>query len=363
MVCWKILSTTIFRFQNTYLKSLFLLILASWISYLMDMTQVCDQMMIWHFNIGIQLTLEQYECELLRFTLNSDFFFSIVTTSALNDPWLIESMDAELQIWKAYCALYKLDRHPSRPGAPHFGPWRNVSPSKCCKDAECPFSRLTPDPPARGGQRRYRRNKWLQPLLSPPVPPDYPHIVGHVHELGATLSNPFCPPSKGKASPHPFCIKCQSSFCFDGGWCTNSDSTHTAVSLPVRFHISPRRFSQTPWPLLESGQPRKMTKCLAKHFAERPQAWPNLAVSYLPEQEKLAWHALSWQKKVAVTLTQTGLHTGSQNSCLVMLSGSFLETESKLSRLQFLDFTFFPTSEKAGTAFARFLSAGAWLSL
>lgn len=48
----------------------------------------------------------------------------------------------------------------------------------------------------------------------------------------------------------------------------------------------------------------------------------------------------SEKQKTAITLTQTGLQTGSQHSCLVMLSGSFLEMETKLTRLWFLEFTF-----------------------
>lgn len=70
----------------------------------------------------------------------------------------------------------------------------------------------------------------------------------------------------------------------------------------------------------------------------------------------------SEKKKMAITLTQTGLQSGLQHSCLVMLSGSFLEMETKLTRLWFLD-SLFPNFLKAGTTFVPFSYSGAWLSL
>ena len=47
----------------------------------------------------MQLTFEQHKFELHRPTYTW-IFFSINTT-VLHDRWLVESLDAELQIWKA----------------------------------------------------------------------------------------------------------------------------------------------------------------------------------------------------------------------------------------------------------------------
>lgn len=84
-------------------------------------------------------------------------FFQQIQTTALHDPWLVESVDAELRIWRTDCKV--ICRFLMGVG------WGIGAPNPCVVQGQ-PFSRETASVIKRPPNKEKSKTKWRQLLSS-----------------------------------------------------------------------------------------------------------------------------------------------------------------------------------------------------